>query len=78
MNNRWRQKNKVLRMYMRSAKKSNELLIPSEFIYDIANALREVGDAAVKCANTLSELLICGSVQTLLKAVARYNGEVEG
>lgn len=72
MNDRKRQQEKVLRMYARSVKRSDELLVPSVFLDKVSDAIRAFGEAAVKVANTMSEWLNSEGVQKLVAAMKRY------
>ena len=71
MNNRWRQKNKALRMYWKSVKYSNELLKHNTFMDNLSNAIRAFREAAAKCANTMVEWLNSEGVRNLLDVMER-------
>lgn len=72
MNDRKRQQKKVLRMYARSAKRSDELLVPKVLLDKVSDAIRALGEATVKVANTMAEWLNSEGVQKLVAAMERY------
>lgn len=71
MNDRKRQQKKVLRMYARSAKRSDELLVPSVVLDKVSDAIRAFGEATTKLANTMVEWLNSEGVQKLVAVMER-------
>lgn len=71
MNDRKRQQKKVLRMYARSAKRSDELLVPRVVLDKVSDAIRAFGEAITKLANTMVEWLNSEGVQKLVAAMKR-------
>lgn len=72
MNDRKRQQKKVLRMYARSAKRSDELLVPNVLLNKVSDAIRALSEATTKLANTMVEWLNGEGVQKLVAAMKRH------